>query len=186
MGTRQQPRKPAGTPVGGQFAPTAHDEADIDLGPPQKSPKREGEGSSDTLAGLCTDEDALATIGDNSLDRAGRFRLLSERPELVCHRSPKVRAAIAEWGENDVPADHWRELANDNDPRVRAAVVAHATSSIWVYGGVHDRDQDVRSAAAESQLASTAWLVRLGEDPDPVVAAKARATLQGPKRQTVQ
>jgi hypothetical protein len=31
MGTRQQPRKPAGTPVGGQFAPTAHDEADISL-----------------------------------------------------------------------------------------------------------------------------------------------------------
>jgi hypothetical protein len=32
MGTRQQPRKPAGTPVGGQFAPTAHDEDDIYLG----------------------------------------------------------------------------------------------------------------------------------------------------------
>lgn len=30
---RQQPRKPAGTPVGGQWAPTAHDEADIDLSP---------------------------------------------------------------------------------------------------------------------------------------------------------
>ena len=26
-----QPRKPAGTPVGGQFAPTAHGEADVDL-----------------------------------------------------------------------------------------------------------------------------------------------------------
>ena len=33
MSTRQQPRKPAGTPVGGQFAPTAHDEDDIDLSP---------------------------------------------------------------------------------------------------------------------------------------------------------
>jgi hypothetical protein len=33
MGTRQQPRKPAGTPVGGQFAPAAHDEVDIDLKP---------------------------------------------------------------------------------------------------------------------------------------------------------
>jgi hypothetical protein len=33
MGARQQPRKPAGTPVGGQFAPTAHDEADISLLP---------------------------------------------------------------------------------------------------------------------------------------------------------
>lgn len=28
-----QPRKPAGTPVGGQWAPTQHEEADIDLGP---------------------------------------------------------------------------------------------------------------------------------------------------------
>jgi hypothetical protein len=28
-----QPRKPAGTPVGGQFAPTTHAEAEIDLGP---------------------------------------------------------------------------------------------------------------------------------------------------------
>ena len=41
MGTRQQPRKPAGTPVGGQFAPTAHDEDDIDLPPSTKSPDRE-------------------------------------------------------------------------------------------------------------------------------------------------
>lgn len=31
MSTTNQPRKPAGTPVGGQWAPTAHDEADIDL-----------------------------------------------------------------------------------------------------------------------------------------------------------
>ena len=29
-----QPRKPAGIPTGGQWAPTAHDEADISLGPP--------------------------------------------------------------------------------------------------------------------------------------------------------
>ena len=28
-----QPRKPAGVPTGGQWAPTAHDEADIELGP---------------------------------------------------------------------------------------------------------------------------------------------------------
>ena len=28
-----QPRKPAGTPVGGQWAPMAHDEADVDLNP---------------------------------------------------------------------------------------------------------------------------------------------------------
>lgn len=35
MSTRQQPRKPAGTPAGGQFAPTTHDEADIPLLPPK-------------------------------------------------------------------------------------------------------------------------------------------------------
>jgi len=42
MGT-QQPRKPAGTPVGRQFAPTKHDEADIDLSAPPKSKAREPE-----------------------------------------------------------------------------------------------------------------------------------------------
>jgi hypothetical protein len=33
----QQPRKPAGTPVGGQFAPTAYDEDDIDLFPVRRN-----------------------------------------------------------------------------------------------------------------------------------------------------
>lgn len=32
-----QPRKPAGTPAGGQWAPAAHDEADIDLAAPATS-----------------------------------------------------------------------------------------------------------------------------------------------------
>lgn len=42
MSTRQQPRRPAGTPVGGQFAPTAHDEADVELcdGPAQRRLQR--------------------------------------------------------------------------------------------------------------------------------------------------
>ena len=33
MNTTNQPRRPAGTPAGGQWAPTAHDEVDIDLSP---------------------------------------------------------------------------------------------------------------------------------------------------------
>ena len=31
MSNANQPRRPAGTPAGGQWAPTAHDEADVDL-----------------------------------------------------------------------------------------------------------------------------------------------------------
>ena len=34
MSNTNQPRRPSGTPSGGQWAPTAHDEADIDLGGP--------------------------------------------------------------------------------------------------------------------------------------------------------
>ena len=36
-----QPRRPTGTPTGGQWAPSAHDEADIELAPP--GPTRAGE-----------------------------------------------------------------------------------------------------------------------------------------------
>ena len=46
-----QPRRPAGTPTGGQWAPAQHAEADIDLGPPEPRAGKAGRGASAKVSG---------------------------------------------------------------------------------------------------------------------------------------
>lgn len=156
MSTNNQAREPKGVSTGGRWRATKRSEGNVHL-------------SSQPV-------DTWKAVHEGTfLDREGQFRLLSEHPELLDHEDPEARAAIAKWGEDAMLEENWRKLANDRAPLVRAAVVAHAARSIWVYGGVHDADSAVRMAAAESELASPAWLAQLSEDPDATVAEKAKA-----------
>lgn len=57
----QQPRKPAGTPVGGQFAPTAHDEDDIDLFPVRRNLESGSQEEPGVGAGGCVEDELLCS-----------------------------------------------------------------------------------------------------------------------------
>ena len=95
MGTRQQPRKPAGTPVGGQFAPTDHDEADIDLSAQAKSKAREPKMLvlRDGTREWRLDNGKLHRDGGPAIEKANGTRLYYRNDKLDRDDGPAVEMA---------------------------------------------------------------------------------------------
>jgi hypothetical protein len=108
-----QPRKPAGTPAGGQWAPMAHDEADIELG----APGRTGNTATPEMA----DNDEVADRVRALLEVASATtRIVKQSEESLRARHPNLfddgNHLWSGWEDGDRP----RRLTLEEREQVRA------------------------------------------------------------------
>ncbi len=157
-----QPRKPAGTPSGGQWAPATHDEADIDLSPEQHR----------RLA-AAADKEAY-----DSFERCDTDGFLSQWAMGLSAQKHRLAAEIAEnGGRRDFPA-----LFDLEGKLVPAKLVNTRYGETWAVLDGDDPHGDVAKWVGRSRAESIEGRVRAMEKKgyrEGRVMARAKADIVG-------
>ena len=157
-----QPRKPAGTPSGGQWAPAAHDEADIDLSPEQHR----------RLA-AAADKEAY-----DSFERCDTDGFLSQWAMGLSAQKHRLAAEIAEnGGRHSFPA-----LFDLEGKLVPAKLVNTRYGETWAVLDGDDPHGDVAKWVGRSRAESIEGRVRAMEKKgyrEGRVMARAKADIVG-------